>query len=306
MSSLGRRCLAAAAGLVLDRLVGEPPADIHPVAGFGRTMERVEQALWADRRLNGAVYALSGAVMGAVAGAAAGSTAVATWAVAAGRELRRVASRVSELAAAGDLAAARAELPSLVGRDPSELDASGVAAAVIESVAENSVDAVIAPAFWAAVAGAPGAVAYRAINTMDAMVGRRNERYGNFGWAAARLDDVANYVPARIFAGLVVVLCPHRAREIIAAVRRDAPAHPSPNAGVAETALAAALGRQLGGPLRYGDTEEDRPWLGDGPRPDPDDVPEAVRIADRAEWVAAGMLCLIWLAARLKGRARRP
>lgn len=305
MSGLGRRCLATAAGLVLDRLVGEPPADVHPVAGFGRTMERVEQALWADRRLNGAVYALSGTVMGAVAGSAAGSTAVATWAVAAGRELRQVASGVGELAAAGDLAAARAELPSLVGRDPSELDASGVAAAVIESVAENSVDAVIAPAFWAAVAGAPGAVAYRAINTMDAMVGRRNERYGNFGWAAARLDDVANYVPARIFAGLVVVLCPHRAREIIAAVRRDAPAHPSPNAGVAEAALAAALGRQLGGPLRYGDTEENRPWLGDGPRPDPDDVPEAVRIADRAEWAAVGMLCVIWLAARLKGRARR-
>ena len=306
MSGLGRRCLAAAAGLVLDRLVGEPPADIHPVAGFGRTMERVEQALWADRRLNGAVYALSGAAMGAVAGSAAGSTAVATWAVAAGRELRQVAARVGELAAVGDLAAARAEPPSLVGRDPSELDASGVAAAVIESVAENSVDAVIAPAFWAAVAGAPGAIAYRAINTMDAMVGRRNERYGNFGWAAARLDDVANYVPARIFAGLVVVLCPHRAREIIAAVRRDAPAHPSPNAGVAEAALAAALGRRLGGPLRYGDTEENRPLLGDGPRPDPDDVPEAVRIADRAEWAAVGMLCLIWLAARLKGRARRP
>ena len=304
MSELGRRCLAAAAGLVLDRLVGEPPADIHPVAGFGRTMERVEQALWADRRLNGAVYALSGTVMGAVAGSAAGSTAVATWAVVAGRELRQVASRVGELAAAGDLAAARAELPSLVGRDPTELDASGVAAAVIESVAENSVDAVIAPAFWAAVAGAPGAVAYRAINTMDAMVGRRDDRYGNFGWAAARLDDVANYVPARIFAGLVVVLCPHRAREIIATVRRDAPAHPSPNAGVAEAALAAALGRRLGGPLRYGDTEESRPLLADGPRPDPDDVPEAVRIADRAEWVAVGMLCLIWLVARLKGRAR--
>ena len=304
MSGLGRRCLAAAAGLVLDRLVGEPPADIHPVVGFGRTMERVEQALWADRRLNGVVYALSGAVTGAVAGSAAGSTAVATWAVAAGRELRRVASRVGELAAAGDLAAARAELPSLVGRDPSELDASGVAAAVIESVAENSVDAVIAPAFWAAVAGAPGAVAYRAINTMDAMVGQRNERYGNFGWAVARLDDVANYVPARIFAGLVVVLCPHRTREIIAAVRRDAPAHPSPNAGVAEAAVAAALGRQLGGTLRYGDTEENRPLLGDGPRPGPDDVPEAVRIADRAEWAAVGMLCLIWLAARLKGRAR--
>ena len=265
----------------------------------------IEEALWADRRLNGAVYALSGAVMGAAAGSAAGSTAVATWAVAAGRELRRVASRVGELTAAGDLAAARAELPSLVGRDPSELDASEIAAAVIESVAENSVDAVIAPAFWAAVAGAPGAVAYRAINTMDAMVGRRDERYGNFGWAAARLDDMANYVPARIFAGLVAVLRPDRAREILSAVRRDAKAHPSPNAGVAEAAMAAALGRELGGPLRYGTVTENRPLLGNGPRPDPDDVPEAVRIAGRAEWAVVGTLCLICLAAWLKGRARR-
>ena len=301
---LGQRCLAAAGGLLLDRLVGEPPADVHPVASFGRTMERAEHVLWADRRLNGAAYALTGAAMGAAAGLTTGSTAVVTWAVSAGRELRRVAGRIGELAGSGDLAAARAELPSLVGRDPLELDSSGIAAAVIESLAENSVDAVIAPAFWAAVAGAPGAAAYRAINTMDAMVGRRDDRYGNFGWAAARLDDVANYVPARIFAGLVVVLCPHRAREIIAAVRRDAPAHPSPNAGVAEAALAAALGRRLGEPLRYGDVEENRPLLGDGPRPDPEDVGEAVRIADRAEWAAVGVLCLIWLAARLKGRAR--
>ena len=148
-----------------------------------------------------------------------------------------------------------------MGRDPSLLDESGIAAAVIESVAEKSVDAVIAPAFWAAIAGAPGAAAYRAINTMDAMVGRRNERYERFGWAAARLDDVANYVPARIFAGLAVGLRPSQAKDIVTAVRRDAPAHPSPNAGVAEAAVAAALGRQLGGPLRYGTVREDRPPL---------------------------------------------
>lgn len=304
MSRLGRRCLAAAAGLVLDRIVGEPPADIHPVAGFGRTMERVEHSLWADRRLNGTVYALAGTVMGAAAGSAAGSTAVATWAVAAGRELRRVASCVGEMATAGDLAAAKAELPSLVGRDPSELDAAGIAAAVIESVAENSVDAVIAPAFWAAVGGAPAAVAYRAINTMDAMVGRRNERYGNFGWAAARLDDLANYVPARIFAGLVAVLHRDRVREILVAVGRDARAHPSPNAGVAEAAMAAALGRELGGPLRYGAVTEDRPRLGDGPRPDPEDIPAAVRIADRAEWAAVTILGLIWIVGWFRARTR--
>ena len=191
-----------------------------------------------------------------------------------------------------------------MGRDPSELDASGIAAAVIESVAENSVDAVIAPAFWAAVAGAPGAVAYRAVNTMDAMVGHRNERYSNFGWAAARLDDMANYVPTRIFAGLVAVLRPDRAREILAAVRRDATAHPSPNAGVAEAAMAAALGRELGGPLRYGTVTEDRPRLGHGPRPDPEDIPTAVRMADRAEWAAVAVLGLIWLVDWLRQRTR--
>ena len=305
MSRLGRRCLAVATGLVLDRLVGEPPADIHPVAGFGHTMERIEQTLWADRRLNGAVYAVSGAALGAVAGSAAGSTAVATWAVAAGRELRRVASRIGELVAAGDLATARAELPALVGRDPSCLDASGIAAAVIESVAENSVDAVIAPAFWATVAGAPGAMAYRAINTMDAMVGRRNERYGNFGWAAARLDDIANYVPARIFAGLVAVLRPDRTREILAAVRHDAKAHPSPNAGVAEAAMAAALGRELGGSLRYESMTEDRPLLGDGPRPGPADVPAAVHLADRIERIGIALLCLVGLASFMRERLRR-
>ena len=138
---------------------------------------------------------------------------------------------------------------------------------------------------------------------MDAMVGRRNERYGNFGWAAARLDDIANYVPARVFAGLVAVLHPDRTREIFTAVRRDAKAHPSPNAGVAEAAMAAALGRELGGPLRYGTVTEDRPRLGHGPRPDPLDIPTAVRVADRAEWAAVTLLALMWLVGWLRGRA---
>lgn len=268
-------------------------------------MERIEETLWVDRRLNGVVYAVSGTVLGTAVGFAAGSTTVATWAVVAGRELRQTATRVGALVAAGDLPAARAELPALVGRDPSELDASQIAAAVIESVAENSVDAVVAPAFWAVLAGAPGAAAYRAINTMDAMVGRRNDRYANFGWAAARLDDVANYLPARIFAGLEMLSCPARARAILAAVRGDARAHPSPNAGVAEAAMAAALGRELGGPLRYGSVPEDRPRLGEGPRPGPEDVPVAVRLADRIEWTIVALLCTAALVAFLRERPKK-
>ena len=295
MIPVAERCGAVAAGLLLDRLAGEPPARSHPVAWFGRVMESLEERLWADSRMRGIVYAVLGVGLGALAGRLMRSVATTVALTVAGRELRRVAQRVGELAAAGELATARAELPALVGRDPSDLDASAVASAVIESVAENSVDAVIAPAFWAVVAGAPGAVAYRAVNTMDAMVGHRNARYGRFGWAAARLDDLANYVPARIFAALVAAVTPERAGTVLETVRRDAPAHPSPNAGVAEAALAAALGRQLGGPLRYGPNLENRPLLGTGPRPTPVDVAAAVKIADRVERALLAVLGVAWL-----------
>ena len=295
MIPVAERCGAVAAGLLLDRLAGEPPARSHPVAWFGRVMESLEERLWADSRMRGIVYAVLGVGLGALAGRLMRSVATTVALTVAGRELRRVAQRVGELAAAGELATARAELPALVGRDPSDLDASAVASAVIESVAENSVDAVIAPAFWAVVAGAPGAVAYRAVNTMDAMVGHRNARYGRFGWAAARLDDLANYVPARIFAALVAAVTPERAGIVLETVRRDAPAHPSPNAGVAEAALAAALGRQLGGRLRYGPNLENRPLLGTGPRPTPVDVAAAVKIADRVERALLAVLGVAWL-----------
>ena len=208
MSALAGRCGAVAAGLLLDRLAGEPPPETHPVGWFGRLMERLEERFWADSRRRGIAYAAVGIAVGILAGRLVRSTTTAVAVTVAGRELRRVATGVGEAAAGGDLERARTELPVLVGRDPSALDASGVAAAVIESVAENSVDAVIAPAFWAVVAGAPGAIAYRAINTMDAMVGHRNDRYRRFGWAAARLDDFANYIPARIFAVLVAAVVP--------------------------------------------------------------------------------------------------
>lgn len=287
--------MGAAAGLVIDRVLGEPPADAHPVAEFGKVMKRVEQTLWADRRLAGVAYTAVGVAIGAAGGRMMKSTTTAVAVAAAGRELRRVAMRIGEAVVDGDLPAARAELPTLVGRDPAELNESGIAAAVIESVAENSVDAVIAPAFWGAVAGAPGAAAYRAINTMDAMVGRRNERYRNFGWAAARLDDAANYIPARIFAVLVAALNQARARQIVDAVRWDAPAHPSPNAGVAEAAVAAALDRKLGGPLSYEGVAEERPFLGTGSRPEADDIEAAVRLADRVEIAAVGLLVMAGL-----------
>jgi adenosylcobinamide-phosphate synthase len=219
--------------------------------------------------------------------------------------LRTEAGSVRARLDAGDLDGARAALPALVGRDPTDLDASGVAAAVVESLAENTVDAVVAPALWGALGGAVGAGAYRAVNTMDAMIGHRSPRYARFGWGSARLDDVASYLPARVTALLVCAARPSRTREVARAVRRDAPAHPSPNAGIAEAAFAAALGVELGGPLRYGARREDRPRLGTGPRPGADDIGRAVRLADHVELLLAVSLAAGGAAALARSRTHR-
>ncbi|MDE0803559.1 MAG: CobD/CbiB family cobalamin biosynthesis protein [Acidimicrobiales bacterium] len=292
MSGIATRFAGAAVGIAASRLVPPLDDDVHPVARFGSTMTQVEQFLWQDDRRAGVLYAAAGAGIAASTGRAVGSTAAVTAICAAGAQLRTTATEIAEMLERSDLDSARRSLPALVGRDPSALDASGIAAAVIESVAENMVDAVFAPATWAVVAGAPGAAAHRALNTMDAMVGRRNDRYENFGWAAARADDIANLVPARLFALAVAATAPRRSREVFDAVRRDASAHPSPNAGVAEAAMAGALGVELGGPLRYGDVAEERPTLGTGPRPDERDLLRAVDVARRTEDLLIGALAV--------------
>lgn len=284
-----KRCAALAAAMVLDRALREPPTRLHPVAWFGSAMGRVEAVVWRDCRRAGVAYTAAGVAAAGTVGVASrrlggelGTVAVTAVAVA-GNELRRTAARVGRMLEDGELPEARLALRSLAGRDPSTLDESGVAAAVIESLAENTVDAAVATLGWAFVGGAAGAAVHRAVNTMDAMVGHHSTRYERFGWASARLDDVMAWVPARLFAVAVAVVRPSRAREVARVVRRDARAHPSPNAGVAEAAVAAALGLQLGGPLRYGDRVEHRPTLGDGPRPTPADVGRAIRLVDDVE-----------------------
>jgi adenosylcobinamide-phosphate synthase len=289
-AAVAKRLLGAAGGLVIDRLVGEPPTIVHPVAAFGGLMGRVEHTVYADTRRAGVGYTAAGLALGAGAGVVAGSTTAVVAVTAAGRMLREQADEIRGHLEAEDLEGARAALPALVGRDPSQLDASGVAAAVVESVAENTVDAVVAPALWGAAFGALGAGAYRAVNTMDAMVGNRSRRYERFGWGSARLDDLAAYVPARVTALLVGLARPQRWRAVWRVVARDARSHPSPNAGVAEAAFAGALGIELGGPLRYGTREELRPRLGDGPRPDAGDIDRAVRLADHVELLLAAAL----------------
>jgi adenosylcobinamide-phosphate synthase len=251
----------------------------HPVALFGQAMGELERAWYAPRLGNGAAYAVAGAGIGALAGLAVRSTALATYVAVAGRSLADAATEVGVALDAGDLDGARALLPALVGRDPSELDEAELCRAVVESVAENTVDAVVAPALWAGLGGAAGALSYRAVNTMDAMVGHRSERYRRFGMPAACLDDAANWLPARVTALLVAAVRPGHATEVWRTVRADAPAHPSPNAGVAEAAFAAGLGVRLGGRSRYGERIEDRPRLGRGRPVRRDDIGEAVRLS---------------------------
>jgi adenosylcobinamide-phosphate synthase len=269
-------------------------------------MERAEARWSADSRPRGVAYAAAGAGAAALAGtlldrgassarAAAlrrqAGLALATYVAVAGRALAETAEEIAAALAAGDLDAARAMLPALVGRDPDGLDEAEVVRAVVESVGENTVDAVVAAALWAACGGAPAVLAYRAVNTLDAMVGHRSPRYARFGWAAARADDLAGWLPARLTAVLVGAVRPGAAGRVWAAVRDQAGAHPSPNAGVAEAAFAAALGVRLGGYSTYAGRRELRPSLGTGPLPRPDDIARAVRLS-RHVTVALALLCL--------------
>ena len=222
------------------------------------------------------------------------ATAAGTWAVLGSRTLPGEANAVAAHLRRGDLPAARQRLTHLVGRRTDALDEAEIARAVVESVAENTSDAVVAPLLWGALGGLPGLLAYRAVNTLDAMVGHHSPRYENFGWAAARVDDVANYLPARLTAALTAAVAPAAGgdwRSALTVARADGHRHPSPNAGVAEAAFAGALGLRLGGRNDYGSHVEDRPVLGAAGRaPGVDDIARAARLS-RAVTAAAAVTC---------------
>ncbi|MEO6126458.1 MAG: adenosylcobinamide-phosphate synthase CbiB [Ilumatobacteraceae bacterium] len=303
---------AIALGLAIDRFVGEPPVAVHPVARFGQAMTALETQWYRNSKTAGVVFCaigvggatLIGVGLQRLLGRPAATAAAVSIAVA-GRMLGREAAAIGDLLAAGDLASARARLPSLVGRTATHLSETEVARAVIESVAENSVDAVIAPIMWAVIGGAPLVLAHRAVNTLDAMVGHHSPRYERFGWASARLDDVANWLPARLAAITVAGVRPGRANAIQRVVRRDAAQHPSPNGGVIESAFAAALGIRLGGANRYGDVIEDRGVLGDGRRAAAGDVAAAITLMNQATAALAAAAIagpLLWQRARFVPR----
>jgi adenosylcobinamide-phosphate synthase len=280
--------VALLAGYTADIALGDPE-HLHPVAGFGRLAGGLERALYAPTRLRGALAVavlVGGAALGAEYAARRfgrpATLAALTWSALGGRSLRREAARVAARLDAGELAGAREALRSLCGRDTGALDASQIRAAIVESLAENSSDAVVGALVWAALAGPAGAAGYRAANTLDAMWGHHSERYEDFGWAAARLDDAANWLPARLTAALACGASPWvggAPAATLGTIRRDAGAHPSPNAGVVEAAFAGALGLSLGGPLAYGGRLEDRPRLGDGSAPEAADVIRARRLS---------------------------
>ena len=214
------RVVGVVVGYLADLVLADPRAG-HPVAGFGVAATAVERLTYRDTRFCGAVHvaALVGAVslLGAAVqrqarrcspGRSVAATAVATWIALGGTSLARIGSTMGELLGRDDIEGARRLLPSLCGRDPARLDAAGLTRAAVESVAENTSDAHVVPLLWAVAGGTPAVLGYRALNTLDAMVGHRSPRYARFGWAAARLDDAANWVAARVTAALTAVCAP--------------------------------------------------------------------------------------------------
>ncbi len=277
------------AALALDAAIGDPVAIFrrlpHPVVLVGMLIGRLEQRLnrqdhsERDRRLGGIATV---AVVVAIAGGAGAlvDAVAARWALGSIAEVavltvllaqRSLYDHVAAVANALDregLAGGREAIRHIVGRDPQSLDEDGVGRAAIESLAENFSDGVVAPVFWFLVLGLPGICAYKAVNTLDSMIGHRSERYRAFGWAAARLDDFANLVPARL-AGLLIAiaaaLTPRASgKDALVIMVRDAGKHRSPNAGWPEGAMAGALDLSLAGPRQYGDERVEDAWIGEG------------------------------------------
>ncbi len=277
------------------------------MAAFGSAAARLENQAWADSRMRGVLFTAACTVPVAGAGLAlqqltrrspatrAALAAAATWTVLGGASLASEASGVARAIEAGDLDSARRRLPALCGRDAADLDAAELARATVESLAENTSDAVVAPLLWGAACGLPGLLGYRAVNTLDAMVGHHSARYERFGWAAARLDDAANLLPARVTGLLAVILAPAvggSTRHALRTMRRDGAAHPSPNGGRCEAAFAGALGVRLGGMNTYQGRADRRGALGDGPPPGATDIVRAVRLS-RLVGAAAAVLAAV-------------
>ncbi|MFP3921090.1 MAG: adenosylcobinamide-phosphate synthase CbiB [Dichotomicrobium sp.] len=300
--------------LALDALVGWPDrlyARIgHPVTWLGALIDALdarfnrEDLRGRTRRLAGVGVAIGVTVLTILIGAGLQALApedgasvllvgVLAWPLVAARSMYDHVAAVAGPLAAEDMDGARAAVAMIVGRDPSQLDAAGLRRATLESLAENTSDGIVAPLFYGVIFGLPGIMAYKAINTLDSMIGHRNKRHADFGWAAARLDDAANLLPARL-TGLIFALVGKRTRVTFRVMGRDAANHRSPNAGWPEAALAGALGVRLSGPRVYGDRVADEPWLnGTAPDPTDDDLSEGLTLFRRTMFAVAGLLAVL-------------
>ncbi len=294
----------ALAALAVEALVGYPDRLHrrlpHPVVGLGalinageRCLNRPERSPRA-RRLSGVATVVATAGVAALAGLVASrlpgpAPVLAATLGLAQRSLYDHVAAVAKALEVDDLPAARTAVGMIVGRDTAELDASGVATAAIESLAESFNDGVVAPAFWLALAGLPGLYAYKAVNTADSLIGHKEPRWKDFGWAAARTDDVMNLAPARL-AGALIAMAGGGGWTVML---RDARHHASPNAGWPEAAMAGALGVRLGGPVAYDGVMTDRPVFGEGPPPTVADLKRALNIYVRSTgllWMAVATL----------------
>ncbi|HWZ41207.1 MAG TPA: adenosylcobinamide-phosphate synthase CbiB [Bradyrhizobium sp.] len=303
---------AMAVAMVMDALVGWPGALLarigHPVTWLGRLIAALDTQWNREmdapslRRTTGIAAALL--VIALAAGFAwivqrmipAGLIGIVilgilAWPFVAFRSLYDHVAAVRDPLRAGDVEAARKQVAMIVGRDPSKLDEAGIARAAIESLSENASDGIVAPIFWGALFGLPGIVGYKAINTLDSMIGHRSERHRFFGWAAARIDDVANFLPARLTGLLFVVLAGSTQRsQALSCMWQEARHHRSINAGWPEAAMAGALGVRLCGPRFYDDELADEPWL-NGAAGDP----AAADITKALELYVAAMFALTLL-----------
>lgn len=297
--------------LAFDGLAGWPDRLYrrigHPVTWLGRLISALERRLNRldqsplRRRILGTAAALAAIcaaalpaalLQAALPGGWAGALLIGlcAWPLLAARSLHEHVAAVARPLAAGDLAAARIEVAKIVGRDPAKLDEAGISRAALESLAENASDGIVAPIFWGAIFGLPGIAGYKAVNTLDSMLGHRTPRLEAFGWASARIDDLANLVPARL-TGLLFALTGPRPRASLACMARDAGKHRSPNAGWPEAAMAGALEIRLSGPRVYDDRIAEEPWVNAGaPDPGPEAIFAGLRLYRRGLILLAGLL----------------
>jgi adenosylcobinamide-phosphate synthase len=305
---------AMAVAMTVDALLGWPAALFtrlgHPVTWIGKLIDLLDRS-WnrsldapATRRTAGITAALLVIALCCGIGWALQTwlapgwsrpvlLGILAWPLVALRSLHDHVAAVAQPLQAGDIDAARLAVARIVGRDPASLDEAGTSRAAIESLAENASDGIVAPVFWGALFGLPGILGYKAINTLDSMIGHRSERHLWFGWAAARIDDIANFIPARL-TGLLFALVASHPVVALSCMSRDANRHRSINAGWPEAAMAGALGVRLSGPRSYHDSVTQEPWLNEDARdPLAADIRQGLRLYVRAMLLLGGLLAAL-------------